>query len=107
MPRQTRNWSATESTNPVGADRTLKVVGEVETFNSNETPALAEAVPQGPNHTILILDLTVTSSGTGLTVMGWDDVSFSKAVSEGQYRQVTIRQEDGESLTIEVEMVES
>jgi hypothetical protein len=92
----TRNWKAWENQQPPGPPR-LHVTGEVETSNGNQTPHLAEASPQGINPEILLLDLTITMSGVGITVMGWKEVRFEKQVSKGQYTSVDIRA-DGETV---------
>ena len=101
----TRNWKAWEDRQPPEPPR-LNVTGEVETSNGNQTPHLAEASPQGINPEILLLDLTITTSGTGITVMGWKEVRFQKQVSKGQYTSVDIHS-DGESVgQADVEIVQ-
>ena len=85
----TKEWHATEDSMPPGGTK-LSVTGQVETSNSNQTPHLSETKPQGINPEILLLDLTVTTSGVGNAVMGWKDVRFEKKVSPGQHTHVDI-----------------
>ena len=106
MARETRSWSAIESTNLAGSDRKLTVEGEVQTFKSNETPALAEAKPQGINAKVLILDLSVATSGVGNDVVAWKKVKYVKSISPHQYSDVTIRH-DGTTTTVKVKEVRS
>ena len=68
----------------------LIVTGKVQTSNSNQTPHLAEHEPQGFNPKILLLDLTITASGAGSTVMGWREVRFEKPIQKDQYSSVDI-----------------
>ena len=99
-------WKAQETTDFVGSNRKITVTGTVETSNSSQEPELVEAVPQGINPAILLLKLKIPG-GIGGTVMGERSVMFEKPVEEGQYSQVTIRREDGETVTIDVEVVHS
>jgi hypothetical protein len=85
----TRNWKAWQDLQPIGKPK-LVVIGQVETSNSNQTPHLNEHVPQGINPKILLLDLTISSSGMGSTVMGWRDVRFEKEIVKDQYSSVEI-----------------
>ena len=92
-------WTAIESTDPTGANRRITVTGEVDAI-PNQTPALSEAVPQGSNPTILLLDLTMTAGGPG-----GRDVKFAKPCSAGQYKQAQIRGAPGGDVTIDVQVV--
>jgi hypothetical protein len=75
------------------------------TTNSNQTPHLAEANPQGTNPKILLLNLSITSAGTGLTVIDFKQVTFTKKISKDQYTSVDIVS-DGEQVgTAKVETV--
>lgn len=104
MPKS-KNWKAWENRQPPGPPR-LHVTGDVETSSTNQTPVLTEAVPQGINPAILILNLTVTSSGAGNDVMGWKQAKFEKRVTQGQYTNVDIHS-DGQSVAVcEVEIVQ-
>jgi hypothetical protein len=85
----TKNWKAWQNLQPPGPPR-LTVTGEVETTNSNQTPHLSEASPQGINPEILLLDLSITTAGTGLTVIAWKQVTFAKEISKDQYSSVDI-----------------
>ena len=104
--RHTKDWAAIESTDLTGANRRLTVTGEVETFVSNEKATLREAVPQGTNPKILILDLSVAADGIGAEVLGWTTATFTRAISLHQYDQVTIRTDDAD-VTIDVEEIHS
>lgn len=86
-----RNWKATESTNFGGGDRKLRLTGEVQVGASNQEPVLTEAVPQGINPKILVLELsTVDESDAGTDVLTWKETRFEKAISEDQYDQVDV-----------------
>lgn len=105
MSASSELWKAQETTDLVGANRKITVAGLVQTANSSQDPELIEAVPQGPNSAVLLLDLKI-SGGIGGTVMGERQVTFEKPVELHQYGQVTIRREGGE-VTIDVEFVPS
>lgn len=102
-----RDWRATEGTDLVGADRKLVVTGEVEMSRLNETPKLDEAVPQGFNPAIQILELSAQAYGDdgddGDDATSWEPVTFEKPVEKGQYTQVEIR---GHA-TVDVETIHS
>jgi hypothetical protein len=106
MKRELRNFSAREETDLVGKNRKLTVTGEVQTFKSNEKITLVEAVPQGTNPKILLLDVKVDSYGAGNEVLGWQPAEFVKSISEGQYSEVTIKTDDN-SVTVKVNVVKS
>jgi hypothetical protein len=106
MTNSVESWIATESTDLIGENRKISVTGTVETTNTNQTPSLSEAAPQGFNPTILILDLAITVSGVGLTVMTPREVFFAKPCGEGQYKQVQIRGA-GVEVTVDVQVVHS
>ena len=95
---KSQEWNAIENRQPPhGETVPLKVTGKVATTNANQMPYLAEAVPQGINKKILILNLTITSSGSGATVLGEKDVGFEKKVTPGQHTSVDIHWE-GQSI---------
>jgi hypothetical protein len=99
----TKNWKAWQDLQPPGPP-TLHATGEVETTNSNQ-PHLSEANPQGTNPKILLLNLTITTAGTGLTVVEFKQVAFTKRISKDQYTSVEIFS-DGEQVgTAKVETV--
>ncbi len=103
---RTRNWKAWEDRMPgPGMGVALYVTGEVETGNSNQTPHLREAVPQGINPTILILDLVLVPNGIGNPVMGWKPARFEKKLSRDHYASVEIRWEHALIATCKVEVV--
>ena len=91
MPKSlpTRNWKAWQNLQPPGPPR-LTVTGDVETTNSNQTPHLSEANPKGINPKILLLNLSITTAGTGLTVIEFKQVTFTKEISKDQYTSVDI-----------------
>ena len=88
----TKNWKAWQNLQPPGppGPPRLTVTGEVETTNSNQTPHLSEANPQGINPKILLLNLSITTAGTGLTVVEFKQVTFAKEISKDQYTSVDI-----------------
>jgi hypothetical protein len=100
----TRNWHAWQNLQPPGPP-SLHVMGEVETSNTNQTPHLKEAVPQGIIPEMLLLDLTITTSGIGNPVMGWKLVTFTKKISKDQYSGVDIHSDGQHVATIKVETV--
>ena len=106
MSAKLESWKAQETTDLIGSNRKISVTGTVQTSNSSQEPELVEAVPQGINPAILLLDLKI-SGGTGATVMGVRDVKFEKSIEENQYSQVTIRRESGDDVTIDVEVIHS
>lgn len=86
-----RKWSARIDLMPVNPP-TLRVFGQVETSASNNLPKLTEAVPQGINEKMLILDLDIVNTGgNGTQAFGYRDTSFDKRVERGQYTHVEIR----------------
>ena len=83
----------------------IYVTGEVETGNSNQTPHLREAARQGMNPTILILDLTLITGGTGNTAMDWKSALFEKKLSRDHYVSVDIHWGYKSIATCKVEVV--
>lgn len=106
MSAGTESWKAQETTDLVGSNRKITVIGRVQTSNSSQDPKLIEAVPPGPNPTNLLLNLKI-SGGIGGTVVGERAITFEKPVEIHRYDQVTIRPEDGEQVRIAVEFVPS
>jgi hypothetical protein len=86
----TKNWKAWQDLQPGPGKPKLIVTGQVELGNTNETPHLKETVPQGINPKILLLDLTITSSGIGNPVVHWKEVRFEKKIEKDQYSSVDI-----------------
>lgn len=103
---RTRSWKAWEDRLPgPGMGVAVYVKGEVETSNSNQTPHLREAVPQGINPTILILNLTIPESEAGNAVMGWKPVWFEKKLTRDHYISVDTHWEGKLIATCKVEVV--
>ncbi len=93
---ETSNWKAVEDRQPPGAR--LRVTGTVTTTMSNQDPRLTKANPQGINPSILLLDLTIETTGdVGSAVMGKPEVQYREDITAGQYSSVEIRYE-GRSL---------
>lgn len=90
---ETRDWSAKESTDYGGGRRTLTVAGSVKGEG-----ALAEAVPQGLNDAILILDLTARAGDD------WTRVTYERGITPRQFTDVTVRTGD-KAVTVAVEVV--
>ena len=86
---ETKDWKAWQDLQPPSKPK-LIVTGKVQTSKSNQTPHLAEHEPQGFNPKILLLDLTITASGAGSTVMGRREVRFEKPIQKDQYSSVDI-----------------
>jgi hypothetical protein len=87
-----RNWEATESTDFDGGNRQLTVTGEVQVSAGNLEPVLNEAVPQGINPAILILELATTTSGeVGTDALAWKIARFETPIEQDLYAQVDIR----------------
>ncbi len=92
MAMNSKNWKAVQSaTDFAGSKHVLTITGEVEVSRSNESPVLAEADPQGVVAEILLIDVSVTSSGdVGADVMVWKQATYTREVTPGQYGQVTL-----------------
>ena len=89
----TRNWSATESSMPVGIVK-LHVAGEVETPSVHELPALTRAVPQGFNPRILILNLSVEDTGDdGAKIVDFRRTRYEEECRPQQFSQVQVNWE--------------
>ena len=94
---KTDKWTARENRHkPSGLH--LLVSGAVQASNPNVTPRLAEAARQGSNPKVLVLDLSLDSSG-GPDGIGrvWKPVDYHKVVNRDQYAGVDI-QWDGKSI---------
>jgi hypothetical protein len=97
---QTPKWKAVEDRQPPGVN--LTVTGKVKTTNSNQVPHLAKTSPQGFNPAILLLDLSITTSGdVGGTVNGTHDVEYHEDIKAGQYTSVQIRHEGNDIALID------
>lgn len=96
-PPKTDKWTARENTH--GKRVLLIVSGLVQVTSTNKDPILKEA-RSGINPKILILDLTIKSSGgPGLDVLVWKRATFSKVVRVGQFDSVDVHW-DGDSIAI-------
>ena len=88
---KTRNWRASEIPDFVGRRYVLTVNGEVEVTATNQTPKLTVRVPQGINPRILLLDLSIVSSGgIGAPIVFYKSVHYTKTTSGRQYDEVDI-----------------
>jgi hypothetical protein len=97
---ETSNWKAVEDRQPPGVN--LKVTGSITTTYSNQVPHLTKARPQGINPAILLLDLSITTSGdVGNTVIGTRDVEYREDIKAGQYTSVQVRHEGKEIARID------
>ena len=87
----TRNWKANELPDFVGRHYRIVVTGDVEVTATNLTPKLSFHVPQGFNPRILLLDLTIVSSGGfGGQIVFYKSVLFTRATSGNRYDEVDI-----------------
>ncbi len=105
---RTRNWTATRISKDItgAGDKVLVVVGEVETTSSNQSLKFAKAQPQGINPNILLLTLTVTTSGIGTDINVWKPIECMETRSVDHYTDVTING-DCAPITIRVENAEN
>lgn len=88
---KTRNWNANEIPDFAGRRYLLVVNGDVQVTATNLTPKLKVHVPQGINPRILLLDLSIVSSGgLGGQIVFYKSVHFTKATSGNQYDEVDI-----------------
>jgi len=86
----TRNWNANEIPDFVGRRYRLVVTGDVQVTATNLTPKLTLHV-QGINPRILLLDLTIVSSGGfGGQIVFYKSVQFMRNTSGSQYSEVDI-----------------
>jgi len=87
----TRNWKANEIPDFAGRRYLLVVSGDVEVTATNLTPKLTVHVPQGINPRILLLDLTIVSSGgIGAPIVFYKSVHYQRVTSGHQYDEVDI-----------------
>ena len=89
-----------------GKKPTLYVIGQAETSAGNIIPVLEEAVPQGINPQILMLNAVPKQQGD----MGTSDVSprpfsFEKPAEKRQYTSVSIMSEHGDGCSCDVKEV--
>ena len=75
----------------VGRRYLLTVSGDVEVTATNRVPKLTSHVPQGINPEILLLDLTIASSGGfGGQIVFYRSVHYKKPTSGNKYSEVDI-----------------
>ena len=87
----TRNWKANELPDFIGRKYQVHVSGDVQVTATNRTPKLSYRVPQGFNPRILMLNLTIVSSGGfGGQIVFYKSVQFTKATTGDQYDTVDI-----------------
>lgn len=96
-------WKAWIDKMPPPPD-SIHVVGSVLAMNMGQTPKLTRAVPQGPNPTILILDLTMEQKpGIWAQVVVPRLARFEESNYTESHSQVTIRSGAECSVTIDVD----
>ena len=87
----TRNWKADEKPDFVGRNYHLTVTGEVEVSATNLMPKLDEHTPQGINPRILLLDLTIVSTGgLGGPIMIYKPARYARPTTGNQYDEADI-----------------
>jgi hypothetical protein len=88
---RTKNWKANEIPDFIGRRYLLVVNGEVQVTATNQTPKLTVHTPQGINPRILLLDLSIVSSGgIGGPIVFFKSVHFTRPTSGHQYDEVDI-----------------
>ena len=88
---KTRNWTANEIPDFVGRRCVLVVSGDVQVTATNQTPKLKVHTPQGINPRILLLDLSIVSSGgIGAPIVFYKSVHYTRVTSCHQYDEVDI-----------------
>jgi hypothetical protein len=87
----TRNWKADEIPDFAGRRYLLAVRGDVQVTATNLAPKLTVHTPQGFNPRILLLDLSIVSTGRfGGQIVFFRSVHFTKVTSGDQYDEVDI-----------------
>jgi hypothetical protein len=96
---KTKDFSAWEDRQPMGGNNpTLHIAGRGRISSTHQKPKLTETVPPGINPAILLMDLTIETSGAGIEPTDpWAPVKFEKPASKGQVTEVDIRWE-GQSI---------
>lgn len=101
----TKAWHAWLDLMP-GVQPTLYLAGHVRTGAGNRVPKLAEAVPQGTNPAILILDLSIQTEGqVGTDDYAFRPATFHKTAGKGEYAQVEVRYEGDQIALLDIETV--
>ena len=96
-----RDWKAVLDLQPIVQPEPLRVGGEYRLGGRCGGVSLRKAVPQGINPRILLLELVETEGGGG----DWVQVDGRFEAEENQYDSVTVRDTDGESISVDVEEV--
>lgn len=96
-----KDWKAILDLQPIVDPEPLRVGGEYFLDSRCGGATLRFAVPQGINPRILILEIVPEGAGDG----GWETVKGRFEAKEGQYDSVTIRDDKGNSTTVDVEEV--
>ena len=96
-----KDWQAILDLQPIVDPEPLRVGGEYFLDSRCGGATLREAVPQGINPRILLLEIVPQGDGDG----GWERVEGRFKAMEGQYDSVQIRDDQGNSTTIDVEEV--
>ena len=79
--QKSKDWQATAMPQFAGRSYSLTVTGLVQVTATNQTPKLTERVPQGANRQILLLDLSIVSSGgSSEPIDTYKFVSFNKSL---------------------------
>jgi hypothetical protein len=105
---QVRSIDAVEIPDLTGHKYKLEVTGEAYVPTTNTVATLKEATPQGINKKILILDLTLTTSGIGGEVFVWKKIEkFEKPISARQYDEVDIHFKGNSIAKAKVRVVKS
>ena len=87
----TRSWKAVEMPDFAGRNYHLTVTGEVEVSATNLMPKLDEHVPHGFNPRILLLDLSIVSTGgLGGPIMIYKPARYARPTTGNQYAEVDI-----------------
>ena len=96
-----RNFEAVLDLQPIVQPEPLRVRGEYRLGGRCGGVSLRKAVPQGFNSRILLLEL-VEAPGSG---GDWVPVEGRFAAEEGQYDSVSIRDMDGQSVSVDIDEV--
>lgn len=99
---QSRDWYAWNDLQPPTPDY-FHITGEVNVANPGVDPMLVPTEPQGPNPTILMLDLYLCQRpGNWPQVLVWKSVRYDKKITNG-YAEVQIMCDGKAIATVDVE----
>ncbi len=96
-----KDWKAILDLQPIVDPEPLRVGGEYFLDSRCGGATLRAAVPQGINPRILMLEIVPGGAGDG----GWEPVEGRFEAKEGQYDSVHIRDDAGNTTTVDVEEV--